>query len=37
MIVWAEDNKYKTNPVEDMEKAQWYLARMLESLKEKHK
>ena len=36
VIKYQHRYRYKTNPVEDMEKAQWYLARMLESLKEKH-
>jgi|TARA_R110000744_G_scaffold50551_1_gene109216 hypothetical protein len=37
MIKYQHRYRYKTNPVEDVEKAQWYLNRMLEALKEKHK
>lgn len=37
MIKYQHRYKYKRNPVEDMEKAQWYLNRMVEALKEKHK
>jgi hypothetical protein len=28
---------YKGNPVQDMEKAEWYLNKMLEAMEEKHK
>jgi len=37
MIKYQHRYKYKRNPVEDMEKAQWYLNRMVETLKELHK
>ena len=37
MIKYQHRHKYKTNPVEDMKKAQWYLNKMLETMKEKHK
>ena len=36
-IKYQHRYRYKRNPVEDMEKAQWYLSKMLEALKEKHK
>jgi len=36
MIKYQHRHKYKTNPVEDMKKAQWYLNKMLETMKEKH-
>jgi hypothetical protein len=37
MIKYQHRHRYKNNPVEDMEKAQWYLNRMLEAMKEKRK
>ncbi len=37
MIKYQHRHRYKSNPVEDMEKAQWYLNKMLETMKEKHK
>ena len=37
MIKYQHRHKYKTDPVEDMKKAQWYLNKMLETMKEKHK
>jgi|TARA_R110001583_G_scaffold140216_1_gene292405 hypothetical protein len=37
MIKYQHRHRYKLKPVEDMEKAQWYLNRMLETMKEKHK
>jgi hypothetical protein len=36
-IKYQHRYRYKRNPVEDMEKAQWYLSKMLEALKEKHR
>lgn len=37
IIKYQHRYKYKQKPVEDIEKAKWYLDRMLEALKEKHK
>jgi len=37
MIKYQHRYKYKSNPVEDMHKAKWYLEKMLETMKEKHK
>jgi len=37
MIKYQHRHKYKTDPVEDMKKAQWYLNKMLETMKEIHK
>jgi len=37
MIKYQHRHGYKGNPVEDMEKAQWYLNKMLEAMKEKHR
>ena len=37
MIKYQHRHRYKNNPVEDMEKAQWYLDKMLEAMKEKIK
>jgi hypothetical protein len=37
MIKYQHRHGYKGNPVQDMEKAQWYLNKMLEAMKEKHK
>jgi hypothetical protein len=36
-IKYQHRYRYKRNPVEDMEKAQWYLGKMVEALKEKHR
>ena len=36
-IKYQHRYRYKRNPVEDMEKAQWYLSKMLEALKETHR
>ena len=37
MIKYQHRHRYKTNPVEDMEKAQWYLNKMLDAMKAKRK
>ena len=37
MIKYQHRHRYKQNPVQDMEKAQWYLEKMLETMKEKSK
>ena len=37
MIKYQHRYRYKNNPVEDMKKAEWYLAKMNEALGEKHK
>ena len=37
MIKYQHRYRYKDNPVEDMKKAAWYLSKMNEALKEKHK
>tara|TARA_B100001094_G_C18146547_1_gene781086 strand:+ start:222 stop:512 length:291 start_codon:yes stop_codon:yes gene_type:complete len=37
MIKYQHRYRFKTKPVEDMKKAQWYLNKMNESLSEKHK
>ena len=37
MIKYQHRHGYKGNPVQDMEKAQWYLDKMIEAMKEKHK
>tara|TARA_R100000541_G_scaffold54621_2_gene63180 strand:+ start:165 stop:458 length:294 start_codon:yes stop_codon:yes gene_type:complete len=37
MIKYQHRHRYKSNPVEDMKKAQWYLNKMLETMKEKHR
>ena len=37
MIKYQHRHKYKNKPVEDIEKAQWYLNKMLEAMKEKYK
>ena len=37
MIKYQHRHRYKQNPVQDMEKAQWYLEKMLEVMKEKSK
>ena len=36
-IKYQHRYRYKQNPVEDMEKAQWYLNKMVEALKERHR
>lgn len=36
MIKYQHRYRYKSNPKEDLEKANWYLARMREAMKEKH-
>ena len=37
LIKYQHRHRYKSNPQQDMEKAQWYLNRMLEAMKEKRK
>jgi|TARA_B100001059_G_scaffold134559_1_gene134867 hypothetical protein len=37
MIKYQHRYMYKGNPVQDMEKAEWYLNKMLEAMEEKHK
>jgi hypothetical protein len=37
LIKYQHRHRYKSNPQEDMEKAQWYLNRMVETKKEKRK
>lgn len=37
LIKYQHRHGYKGNPVEDMEKAEWYLRKMLETMKEIHK
>ena len=37
MIKYQHRYRYKNNPVEDMDKANWYMTRMREAMKEKHK
>jgi len=37
VIKYQHRYKYKGKPVEDMEKAQYYLNKMVEAMKEKHK
>ena len=37
MIKYQHRYRYKGNPTEDMDKASWYLNRMREAMKEKHK
>ena len=34
LIKYQHRHTYKGNPVEDMEKAQWYLEKMIETMKE---
>lgn len=36
MIKYQHRYRYKNNPIEDLEKANWYLARMREAMKEKY-
>jgi hypothetical protein len=37
LIKYQHRYRYKANPVQDMDKAQWYLERMNEALAEKYK
>ncbi len=37
VIKYQHRYKYKNKPIQDMEKAQYYLNKMIEALKEKHK
>ena len=37
MIKYQHRHKYKNKPVEDMDKADWYMQRMREAMKEIHK
>ena len=37
LIKYQHRHKYKSNPQEDMAKAQWYLNKMVETMKEKRK
>ena len=37
MIKYQHRYRYKNKPVEDMDKARWYLEKMIEALREKHK
>ena len=37
LIKYQHRHRYKSNPQQDMEKAQWYLNRMVETMKEKRK
>ena len=37
MIKYQHRYRYKHKPVEDMDKARWYLEKMIETLREKHK
>ena len=37
MLKYQHRYRYKQNPVEDIQKAKWYLNKMLEVMKEKHK
>jgi hypothetical protein len=37
LIKYQHRHGYKGNPVEDIEKAEWYLRKMLETMKEIHK
>ena len=37
VIKYQHRYKYKGKPIEDMEKAQYYLDKMIETMKEKHK
>jgi len=36
MIKYQRRYQYKSKPLEDMQKAQWYLNKMVEALQEKH-
>tara|TARA_R100001082_G_C4218028_1_gene97949 strand:+ start:96 stop:392 length:297 start_codon:yes stop_codon:yes gene_type:complete len=37
VIKYQHRYRYKTKPLEDMRKAQWYLDKMLKAMEEKHK
>ena len=37
MIKYQHRHRYKNKPVEDMDKADWYMQRMREAMKEIHK
>jgi hypothetical protein len=37
MIKYQHRYRYKNKPVEDMDKARWYLEKMIEGLREKYK
>ena len=37
MIKYQHRHRYKNKPVEDMEKASWYMNKMMETMKEVHK
>ena len=37
MVKYQHRYRYKNKPVEDMDKARWYLEKMIETLREKHK
>jgi hypothetical protein len=37
LIKYQHRYRYKGRPVEDLDKARWYLERMLEGIREKHK
>jgi len=37
MIKYQHRHRYKNNPVEDMDKANWYMQKMREAMKEIHK
>lgn len=37
MVKYQHRYRYKGNPTEDMDKAAWYLDKMREAMKEKHK
>jgi hypothetical protein len=37
LIKYQHRHRYKNKPIEDLEKAKWYLERMIETLKEKER
>mgnify|MGYP001494515484 CR=1 FL=1 len=37
MIKYQHRHRYKQKPVEDMEKAEWYMNKMMQTMKEVHK
>jgi|TARA_R110000787_G_scaffold52724_1_gene124076 hypothetical protein len=37
MIKYQHRHRYKSKPVEDMEKASWYMNKMMETMREVHK
>ena len=37
MVKYQHRHRYKQNPVEDMDKADWYMQKMREAMKEVHK